>query len=175
MLPRKTTLKKLCSVPRPPCYNAGAMTPVGTIREIISHKGAAAWTISPDSTVFDAIQLMADKNIGALLVTKDGKLLGIVSERDYTRKVAIKGRSSKDTPVREILSGHVIHVTPEHSVEECMRLMTEHRVRHLPVLDGEKIAGVISIGDLVNWIISAQSSTIHQLETYITGYPTLPS
>jgi CBS domain-containing protein len=151
------------------------MTPVGTIREIISHKGTAAWAISPESTVFDAIQLMAEKNIGALLVTKDGKLLGIVSERDYTRKVAIKGRSSKETKVREILSGHVIHVTPEHSVEECMRLMTEHRVRHLPVLDGEKIAGVISIGDLVNWIISAQSSTIHQLETYITGFPTLPS
>jgi len=151
------------------------MTPVGTIREILGHKGAATWTVSPDVTVFDAIQLMADKNIGALLVTKDDKLVGIISERDYTRKVVLKGRASKDTPVRDILSGHVIHVTPEHSVEECLRLMTEHRVRHLPVLEGEKIAGVISIGDLVNWIISAQSSTIHQLQTYITGYPTLPS
>ena len=148
------------------------MTPVGIIREILTHKGAATWTISPDATVLDAIQLMAEKNIGALLVTQGDKLVGILSERDYTRKVVLKGRSSKDTPVRDILSGHVIHVTPEHTVEECLRLMTEHRVRHLPVLDGQKIAGVISIGDLVNWIISAQSSTIHQLETYITGYPT---
>ena len=151
------------------------MTPAGTIREILGRKGAATWTISPDTTVFDAIQLMADKNIGALLVTKDDKLVGIVSERDYTRKVVLKGRGSKDTLVREILSGRVIHVTPEHSVDECLRLMTEHRVRHLPVLEGEKIAGVVSIGDLVNWVISAQSSTIHQLQTYITGYPTQPS
>lgn len=151
------------------------MTPVGNIREILGHKGGATWTISPEATVFDAIQLMADKNIGALLVIKDAKLVGIISERDYTRKVVLKGRASKDTPVRDILSGQLIHVTPEHSVDECLRLMTEHRVRHLPVLEGEKIAGVISIGDLVNWIISAQSSTIHQLQTYITGYPTLPS
>ena len=151
------------------------MTPVGTIREILGHKGPATWTISPDATVFDAIQLMADKNIGALLVTKDGKLVGIISERDYTRKVVLKGRSSKDTPVRDILSGVIVHVTPEHTVDECLRLMTEHRVRHLPVLEAEKIAGVVSIGDLVNWIITAQSSTIHQLQTYITGYPTPPS
>ena len=151
------------------------MTPVGTIREILGHKGPATWTISPDSTVFDAIQLMADKNIGALLVTKDGKLVGIISERDYTRKVMLKGRSSKDTPVRDILSGVIVHVTPEHTVDECLRLMTEHRVRHLPVLEAEKIAGGVSIGDLVNWIITAQSSTIHQLQTYITGYPTPPS
>jgi len=151
------------------------MIPVGTIREILGHKGATTWTISPEATVFDAIQLMADKNIGALLVTQDERLLGIVSERDYTRKVMLKGRSSKDTPVRDILSGRIIHVTPEHTVDECLRLMTEHRVRHLPVLEGEKVAGVVSIGDLVNWVISAQSSTIHQLETYITGYPTPPS
>lgn len=151
------------------------MTPVGTIREILSYKGPATWTISPEATVFDAIQLMADKNIGALLVTQGGKLAGVISERDYTRKVALKGRRSKDTPVRDILSGQVIHVTPEHTVDECLRLMTEHRVRHLPVLDGEKIAGVVSIGDLVNWVISAQSSTIDQLQTYITGYPTPPA
>ncbi len=148
------------------------MTPVGSIREILNHKGSAVWTIAPDATVFDAIQLMAETNIGALLVTQEGKLVGIFSERDYTRKVALKGRASKETRVREVLSGHVIHVTPNHTVDECLRLMTEHRVRHLPVLDGEKIAGVISIGDLVNWVISAQSSTIHQLQTYITGYPT---
>ena len=121
--------------------------------------------------VFDAIQLMADKNIGALLVKEGDKLVGILTERDYTRKIALKGKSSKQTAVREILSGEVIHVTPEHTVEECMRLMTDHRVRHLPVLEGDKIAGVVSIGDLVNWIISAQSHTINQLQTYISGYP----
>ena len=151
------------------------MNPNGTISEILSHKGATTWSISPDATVFEAIQMMADKNVGALLVTVNDKLVGIISERDYLRKVGLKERASKETPVREVLSGHVIHVTPNHTVDECLRLMTEHRVRHLPVLDGEKIAGVVSIGDLVNWVISAQRSTIHQLETYITGYPTPPS
>jgi len=145
------------------------------IREILHHKGGAIWSISPDATVFEAIQLMADKNVGALLVIKAGKLVGIITERDYTRKVALKGRSSKETPVRDVISGRIIHVTPDHTVEECMRLMTEHRVRHLPVLEGDKILGVVSIGDLVNWIITTQSSTIHQLETYITGYPTPPA
>jgi len=151
------------------------MTHSGHIREIVHNKGGAVWTISPDATVLEAIQMMAEKNVGALLVTKDDKLVGIISERDYSRKVVLKGRSSKDTPVRDILSGHVIHVSPDHTVDECMRLMTLHRVRHLPVLEGNKIVGVVSIGDLVNWIISAQSSTIHQLETYITGYPTPPA
>jgi CBS domain-containing protein len=141
------------------------------IREILANKGGTVWSITPESTVLEAIQMMADKNVGALLVTKEGRLLGILSERDYTRKVVLKGRSSKDTPVRDILSGHVVSVSPDHTVEECLRLMTEHRIRHLPVMDGATILGVISIGDLVNWIISAQSSTIHQLETYITGYP----
>ena len=147
------------------------MTHSGHIREILHTKGNSVWTIAPEATVLEAIQMMAEKNIGALLVTQQGKLVGILSERDYTRKVVLKGRSSKDTPVRDIVSGRIIHVTPEHTVEECMRLMTEHRVRHLPVLEGDKIAGVVSIGDLVNWIISSQSSTIQQLETYITGYP----
>src|SRR5882724_5092941 len=144
------------------------------ISQILSHKGVTVWTVRPDATVFEAIQLMADKNVGALLVTDQGKLTGMISERDYTRKVAIKGKSSKELKVREILSPKVVHATPEHSVEECLRLMTEHRVRHLPVLDGETIAGVISIGDLVNWIISTQTNTISQLETYITGFPTPP-
>lgn len=150
------------------------MIPTGNISEILTQKGAAVWTIPPDATVFTAIQMMADKNVGALLVTDNGRLLGIVSERDYTRKVAIKGKSSKETKVREILSPRVIHVVPTHSVEQCLRLMTEHRVRHLPVLDGSAIAGVISIGDLVNWVISAQTATISQLETYISGYPVPP-
>lgn len=147
------------------------MIPTGTINEILHHKGNAIWAISPDATVFEAIQMMDAKNVGALLVTENEKLVGLVSERDYTRKVALKGKSSRELKVREILSEHIVRVTPNQSIEECMKLMTEHRVRHLPVLDGDKIVGVISIGDLVNWIISAQSTTIHQLETYITGIP----
>src|SRR4030095_649903 len=103
------------------------MNPLGTIREILNHKGTQAWCVSPTTMVFDAIQLMAEKNIGALLVIEGGQLGGIMSERDYTRKVSLKGKSSKQTPVREILSDHVVKVTPAHTVEECMRLMTEHR------------------------------------------------
>ena len=147
------------------------MIPHGTINEILSQKGAQVWTVSPDATVFDAIQIMADKNVGALLVIEKEKLTGIISERDYTRKVALKGKTSKDLKVRDILSQNPVHVSPAHNVEDCMRLMTQNRVRHLPVLENDRIAGVVSIGDLVNWIISAQGSTIHQLETYISGYP----
>ena len=147
------------------------MNPNSTISEILSQKGTTVWSISPNATVFDAIALMAEKNVGALLVTESDKLVGIISERDYTRKVMLKNKTSKATAVKEILSGHVIHVSPAQTVEECMRLMTDHHFRHLPVLDGEKIVGVISIGDLVNWIISAQHSTISQLQTYITGVP----
>jgi Predicted signal-transduction protein containing cAMP-binding and CBS domains len=147
------------------------MIPIGTISEILSQKGTQVWTVSPDTMVFDAIQLMADKNIGALLVTDHGNLVGIMSERDYTRKIALKGKSSKQTPVRDIISGNVVTASPSHTVEDCMRLMTDHRVRHLPVLAGEEILGIVSIGDLVNWIISAQTTAIQQLQTYITGYP----
>jgi CBS domain-containing protein len=147
------------------------MNPNGTISEILNHKGTTAWSISPDATVFEAILMMTDKNVGALLVTENGKLVGIISERDYTRKVVVKGKASKTTAVKEILSSHVVHVSPAHTVEDCMRLMTDHRFRHLPVLDGDEIAGIISIGDLVNWIISAQHTTISQLQTYITGVP----
>jgi CBS domain-containing protein len=141
-----------------------------TINEILRHKGTSVWSISPDATVFEAVALMAAKNVGALLVTDSKKLVGIISERDYTRKVVLRGKSSKVTPVRDILSGNVIHVTPAHTVEECMRLMTAHHVRHLPVLQGDEIVGVVSIGDLVNWIISVQNTTIQQLQTYISGY-----
>lgn len=143
----------------------------GTIGEILNYKGRSVWTVTPGNTVFEAIQMMAEKNVGALLVMENGKLVGIISERDYTRKVAIKGKSSKETAVREILSGHVVSVAPSQTVEDCMRLMTEHRIRHLPVMNGDEVLGVVSIGDLVNWIISAQSSTIAQLQTYIAGYP----
>src|ERR1039457_2827948 len=119
------------------------MNPNGTISEILSHKGSTVWSISADATVFEAIQMMADKNIGALLVTENDKLAGIISERDYTRKVMLKGKSSRTTAVREILSSQVIHVSPSSTVEECMRLMTDHHFRHLPVLNGAKIVGII--------------------------------
>ena len=146
------------------------MIPSGTIKEILDYKGGSVWTVAPDATVFEAIQMMSDKNVGALLVIEKDKLIGIISERDYTRKVALKGKSSKELKVREIIPDRVLSVTPNHTIEDCMRLMTEQRVRHLPVLEGERITGVVSIGDLVNWVISAQSATIRQLETYITGY-----
>src|SRR5207249_8243524 len=126
------------------------------------HKSPNLWSIAPEDTVFDAIHLMADKNVGALLVMKGGKLVGVISERDYTRKIALKGKSSKETPVADILSSDVISAGPHSTIEECMRLMTVHRVRHLPVLDGEAVLGIVSIGDLVNWIISAQTATINQ-------------
>ena len=147
------------------------MIPTGTIGEILNNKGAEVWSVSPEATVFDAISIMADKNVGALLVIQNGKLVGIISERDYTRKVALMGRASKQMAVKEILSGQVIKATPAHSIEDCMRLMTEHRIRYLPVLEGDNILGIISIGDLVNWIISSQTATIQQLQAYISGCP----
>jgi len=139
------------------------------ISTLLHHKTAVLWSIAPEATVFEAIKLMTEKNIGSLLVMSGGKLAGVFTERDYTRKVALQGKSSKDTRVREIISSQVVSVTPHHSVEDCMKLMTEKRVRHLPVLDGEKVVGLISIGDLVNWIISTQNATIAQMEQYIAG------
>lgn len=142
----------------------------GAISEILSHKTPELWNISPEATVFEAIQLMADKNTGALLVMSQDQLLGVVSERDYTRNVALKGKSSRTTRVREIIRIPPVSATPSHTVEDCMKLMTAHRVRHLPVLEGTRVVGIVSIGDLVNWIINAQSVAIHQLEGYITGH-----
>jgi CBS domain-containing protein len=139
------------------------------ISALLHHKGSTVWHISPEATVFDAIKLMANKNVGALLVMSGHKLDGIFTERDYARKIALHGKSSKETRVREILSNKLVTVTPEDSIEDCMRLMTENRVRHLPVLQNEEVAGIISIGDLVNWIISAQDATIAQMEQYIAG------
>ncbi len=139
---------------------------------ILREKGRGVWSISPDATVYDAIQMMSDKHVGALLVVAHGSLVGIVSERDYARKVILKGKQSQQTPVREIMTSPVLYVTPEHSVDECMHLMTSRAVRHLPVLDGETVAGVISIVDLVEWVIRGHKHMIHQLENYIAGaYP----
>ncbi|MBU6398792.1 MAG: CBS domain-containing protein [Verrucomicrobia bacterium] len=145
---------------------------IDNINAVLHQKGTQVWSISPDATVFEAIQFMAEKNIGALLVMKADQLLGMFSERDYTRKVALKGKSSKQTTVKEIMTTPIVTVRLEHTVEECMRLMTDHRVRHLPVVENNRVIGVVSIGNLVNWIISTQSSTIDQLENYIAGqYP----
>ena len=148
------------------------MTVSCTISSILQDKGAQVWAISPDATVFEAIQLMAEKNVGALLVMAGDRLLGVMTERDYTRKVALHGKNSKETRVREIIATSYISASPFHTVEDCMRLMTHHRVRHLPVLEGERVTGIVSIGDLVNWTISAQNEAINQLENYIAGqYP----
>lgn len=145
---------------------------VETVRGILKGKGSEVWSLDAEATVYQAIALMAEKGIGALLVLSEGKLAGILSERDYARKVILKGKSSKATPVREIMSSPVITVTPEHTVAECMKIITTHRIRHLPVLEGEQLVGVVSIGDLVNSIISTQAATIHQLSSYISGkYP----
>jgi len=143
-----------------------------TVDAILKLKGSQVWTIPGDATVFEAIQLMAQRNIGALVVATGGRLEGIFTERDYTRKVALYGKSSKDTRVREILSPNLVVAARDNTIEECMRMMTENRVRHLPVLEGDELAGIVSIGDLVNWIINAQSVEILQLQSYITGqYP----
>jgi len=140
-----------------------------TIRQILTDKGSEIWTVSPDQTVFEAIQLMAIRRIGALLVMEEQQLSGIVSERDYAREVILQGRSSKDTPVKDIMSTSVISVAPDSRIEESLSLMTEHRVRHLPVLEQDRVVGVISIGDLVKEIIKEQQTTIEQLESYIKG------
>ena len=142
------------------------------IGSVLKHKGHDVWSVDPGASVYDAIAMMSNQHVGALLVMSEGRLIGVISERDYARKVILMGKSSRQTQVREIMSSPVTVVTPEHSVDECMRLMTSRRIRHLPVVSGERVAGVVSIGDLVNWIISAQEATIHQLHSYIAGqYP----
>ena|SRR5437867_243165 len=140
-----------------------------TVRDILQRKNGNVWSVGPNTTVYHAIEIMADKRIGALVVVDEGKLVGILSERDYARKVILKGRSSKDTPVHEIMTSPVIFVHPGNSVDECMKIITDSRIRHLPVVDDGKVIGIISIGDVVNWIISAQKHTIQQLQNYVTG------
>jgi len=145
------------------------MTTNGTIGTLLHHKGSKVWTISAQASVFDAIGLLAEKNIGALPVLEGDRLIGIFTERDYTRKVALEGKTSRTTPVRDIISTAVVAVTSQHTIEDAMRLMTEKHIRHLPVIDGEKMVGLVSIGDMVNWIISAQSATIDQMQSYLAG------
>lgn len=140
-----------------------------TIAEILQDKGRDIWSISPDSSVYEAIELMAVKGIGALIVLEGGEPVGMLSERDYARKVILKGRSSSDTSVGEIMSSPVIFTDTAKSVEECMELMTEKHIRHLPVLNGGKLVSVISIGDLVKAIIDEQKFVIEQLESYIAS------
>jgi CBS domain-containing protein len=139
---------------------------------ILRKKGGEVWSVPSDTTVLAAMQIMADKEVGALLVVDEGHLHGIVSERDYARKVILMGRSSKDTPVSEILTEPLITIAPDCSVDEAMRLITTHRIRHLPVVRDEELQGLISIGDLVQWIAFAQDQTIEDLSHYIEGkYP----
>ena len=137
------------------------------VRQLLERKGREVFSIGPGAAVLDAIRMMADRHVGALLVMQGDKLAGIVSERDYARKVILMGRSSADTPVRDIMSTPVLTVQPEATVERCMQLMTERRVRHLPVAEGERIVGMVSIGDLVKAVIAQQQQQIEQLESYI--------
>jgi CBS domain-containing protein len=139
------------------------------VNEILKAKGRDVWTVSSDSTVYDALQEMADKNVGALLVVEDDKLVGVFSERDYARKVILHGKASKDTLVKEIMSTEMFWVRPDETVGGCMELMTNKRIRHLPVLDEGRLVGVISIGDVVKAVISEKEFAIQQLEQYITS------
>jgi CBS domain-containing protein len=138
-----------------------------TVRHLLDHKGRALFSIEPEDPVLEAIQMMADRHVGALLVMRGTELAGIVSERDYARKVVLLGRSSAETPVWQIMSSPVVTVSLDTSVQDCMRLMTERRIRHLPVVEGERVLGMISIGDLVKAVMEEQQRTIEQLESYI--------
>ena len=142
----------------------------GHIASILApKKDQPVWSIAPEATVFEAIELMAQKNVGALPVLDNGHLVGIISERDYTRKVILKGKSSKEIAVKEIMTEQVLTVQPNTPVTECMRIVTERRVRHLPVMDKDKLIGILSIGDLLKWTISAQELAIDNLERFLTG------
>ena len=145
----------------------------GTVRSVLKRKGSEIWSIAPNQTVYEAIERMAEKGVGALLVMSAGKPVGIISERDYARKVILRGQSSRTTLVNEIMTSPVIFATPEQGVEECMGIMTKSRIRHLPVIENEKVIGIVSIGDLVKWVVWEQEETIEQLQNYISAkYPT---
>jgi CBS domain-containing protein len=145
----------------------------GNVGTILAHKKVSSvWSVGPNAMVGDVIVLMDKKNVGALPVLNEGKLVGIVSERDCTRRVILMGKPFKETPVSDIMTKQVLTVTPTDSITECMEIMTANRVRHLPVLEGTKMVGILSIGDVLNWLLSAHTATIDQLESYITGsYP----
>ena len=143
-----------------------------TVGALLQQKPVQIWSIEPDASVYRAIEMMADKQVGALLVMEKGVLKGIVSERDYARKVILRGHSSKETTVAEIMTSPVIFVSRDHTVGDCMRIVTKNRIRHLPVLKEGEVTGMISIGDLVNWVITEQEHTIRHLEAYISGSAT---
>ena len=138
------------------------------VKQVLQGKGHEVWSLDPNASVYDAIAMMADKEVGALVVMEADKLVGVVTERDYARKVVLQGRSSKGTKVKDIMTSRVAYARPDQSVEECMAVMTDKRIRHLPVMDGEKLLGIISIGDLVKAIIEEQQHVIEQLEQYIS-------
>ena len=138
-----------------------------SLRQLLAAKGEQVWSIRPDAKVLEALQLMAQKDIGALLVMEGSRVVGVMSERDYARKVILQGKSSQDLAVRDIMTSDVVKVDPARSVEDCMALMTQRRIRHLPVCEGDKLVGLVSIGDLVKQVIAEQEQTIKQLESYI--------
>jgi CBS domain-containing protein len=140
-----------------------------TVRQLLEQKGHDVWSVAPDTSVYDAVKLMAAQNVGALVVLQEQRVVGVISEREYSRQVILKGRSSKTTAVREIMATPVLYARPDQTVEECMALMTDKRTRHLPVLDGDQLIGIVSIGDLVKAVIANQQFIIRQLENYITS------
>jgi CBS domain-containing protein len=142
-----------------------------TVRDLLANKRTGIWIVAPDATVYQALELMAEKNIGALLVMDHGRLAGVFSERDYARKCVLKGRNSRDTRVAELMSSPVIYIQMDQSVEQCLAIMTQRQIRHLPVMTGDEVVGVISIGDVGKAIISEQQEALKDLETYITGVP----
>lgn len=142
---------------------------MNTVKSLLETKGHDLWSVGPDTSVLDALRLMADKNIGALLVTDGEQLSGVFSERDYARKVVLRGKTSRELAVRDVMTEEVIYVIPEQTIEECMQLMTERRIRHLPVMENGRLQGIISIGDVVKAVIADQQHTITHLEEYITG------
>jgi CBS domain-containing protein len=140
-----------------------------TVGNLLTSKSQEIWSIAPDDSVFEALEMMAEKNVSGLLILENSKLIGIFTERDYARKLILKGRSSKKTKVSEMMTKNILYVKTQNTIEDCMTLMTDKRIRHLPVIDSGRLIGIVTIGDLVKQIISEQQTTIHQLENYISG------